>query len=64
MRTKKRKRVMIDTTAPQRSEFRCDAQRRPIRSVFATSGYANPTFTIVCLALRLAEAAVRVVGRQ
>jgi choline dehydrogenase-like flavoprotein len=24
-------------------------------SVFATSGYANPTFTIVCLALRLAD---------
>ena len=24
-------------------------------SVFATSGYTNPTFTIVCLALRLAD---------
>jgi choline dehydrogenase-like flavoprotein len=24
-------------------------------SVFSTSGHANPTFTIICLALRLAD---------
>jgi choline dehydrogenase-like flavoprotein len=33
-------------------------------SVFATGGYANPTFALVCLALRLGDHVAAVVGRR
>jgi choline dehydrogenase-like flavoprotein len=33
-------------------------------SVFPTSGYANPTYTIVALAIRLAEHLVQVLARR